>query len=82
MGGTDPGEAVPVEKTNYPAIPFTAQRIDAARIGDFGLSGTAVLWASKMGICLGGGGGSSKTWPRITTGSLETPFTAIQSSVG
>jgi len=58
MGGKDSGEAVLVEKANYPAIPFTAQKIDAARVGDLSLSGTTVLWLSKMGVCMGGGEGA------------------------
>jgi hypothetical protein len=47
LGGRDPGETVLVEKANYPAIPYTAQKVDAGRIGDLGLSGLAVLWASR-----------------------------------
>jgi hypothetical protein len=61
MGGGDPGEAALIDKADYPAIPYTAQKIDAAKIGGLGLSGEAVLWASKMGICLGGGGGQFRT---------------------
>jgi hypothetical protein len=61
MGGTDPGDAVLVEKAAYPAIPFTAHKIDAPRIGDLGLSDTAVLWASKMGSVLVGEGDNSRT---------------------
>ena len=60
MGGGDPGEAVLIDKADYPAIPYTAQKIDAARIGGLGLSGSAVLWASRMGICLGATGGQFK----------------------
>ena len=60
MGGGDPGEAVLIDKADYPAIPHTAQKIDAARIGGLGLSGSAVLWASRMGICLGAAGGQFK----------------------
>jgi len=60
MGGGDPGEAVLIDKTDYPAIPYTAQKIDAARIGGLGLSGLAVLWASRMGVCLGANGGQFK----------------------
>ena len=57
MGGGDPGEAVLIKKADYPAIPFTAQKIDAARIGDLGLSGLAILWASRQGVCIGANGG-------------------------
>lgn len=58
MGGGDPAEATLIDKADYPAIPYTAHKIDAAKIGgDIGLSGDAVLWASKMGICLGANGG-------------------------
>ena len=57
MGGGDPGEAVLMDKADYPAIPYTEQKIDAPRIGGLGLSGSAVLWASGMGICLGVAGG-------------------------
>jgi len=60
MGGGDPGEAVLIDKADYPAIPHTAQKIDAARIEDSGLSGSVVLWASKMGICLGAKQGQFK----------------------
>jgi len=60
MGGGDPGEAILIDKANYPAIPHTAQKIDAARIGGLGFSGPAVLWASRMGICLGGNQGQFK----------------------
>jgi hypothetical protein len=53
MGGKDPGEAILVEKVSYPAIPHTAQKIDAARIGDLGLRGIAVYglrgWGSFQG---------------------------------
>jgi hypothetical protein len=57
MGGGDPGETVLIDKADYPAIPCTAQKIDAERIGGLGLSGPAILWASRMGICLGASGG-------------------------
>ena len=50
MGGGDPGEAVLIDKTDYPAIPYTAQKIDAARIGGLGLSGSAVPVSH---LCLG-----------------------------
>jgi hypothetical protein len=60
MGGGDPGEGVLIDKADYPAIPYTEQKIDAPRIGSLGLSGSAVLWASRMGICMGGGGGQFK----------------------
>jgi len=60
MGGGDPGEAVLIDKANYPAISHTEQKIDAPRIGGLGLSGSAVLWASGMGICLGVTGGQFK----------------------
>ena len=39
MGGGEPGEAVLAEKANYPAIPHTAQKIGADRVGGLGLSG-------------------------------------------
>ena len=57
MGGADPGESVLIDKADYPAVPYTAHKIDAVRIGGLELSGEAVLWASKMGICLGANGG-------------------------
>ncbi len=57
MGGGDPGEMALMDKADYPAIPYTAHKIDAARIGGLGLSGEGVLWASRMGICLGANGG-------------------------
>ena len=57
MGGGDPGEMALIDKADYPAIPYTAHRIDAARIGGFELTGEVVLWASRMGICLGANGG-------------------------
>jgi len=60
MGGGDPGEAILIDKADYAAIPHTAQEIDAARIGGLGFSGPAVLWASRMGICLGGNQGQFK----------------------
>jgi len=60
MGGGDPGEAALIHKADYPAIPCTAQKIDAGKIGGLGLSGFAVLWASRMGICFGGKGGQVK----------------------
>ena len=60
MGGGDPGEAVLIDKADYSAIPYTEQKIDAPRIGNLGLSGSAVLWASGMGICLGVAGGQFK----------------------
>ncbi|MBP1712809.1 MAG: hypothetical protein H6Q42_1012, partial [Deltaproteobacteria bacterium] len=60
MGGGDPGEAVLIDKADYPAISHTAQKTDAPRIGGLGLSGSAVLWASGMGICLGAIGGQFK----------------------
>jgi len=60
MRGGDPGEAVLIDKADYPAIPYTAQKIDMAKIGGLGLSGSAVLWASKMGVCLGASGGQVK----------------------
>jgi hypothetical protein len=60
MGGRDPGEAIFFNKADCPAIPNTAQKIDAARIGGLGFSGPAVLWASRMGICMGGNQGQFK----------------------
>jgi len=60
MGGGDPGEAILIDKADYPAIPHTAQKIDAARIGGLSFSGPAVLWASRMGICMGGNQGQFK----------------------
>lgn len=60
MGGKNPGEATLIDKTDYPAIPHTAEKIDAARIGGLGFSGPAVLWASRMGICMGGNQGQFK----------------------
>jgi len=60
MGGGDPGEAVLIDKAHYPAIPHTEQKIDAPRIGSLGLSGSAVLWVSGMGIFLGGNQGQFK----------------------
>ena len=57
MAGGDPGEAALMNKADYPAIPYTAQKIEAERIGELGLSGPAILWASRMGICLGASGG-------------------------
>lgn len=53
MGGGDPGEAMLIDKADYPAIPHTGQKIDAARIGGVGISGPGILWESRMGICLG-----------------------------
>ena len=53
----DPAETALMDKANYPATPYTAHKIDAARIGGFELSGQAVLWASRMGICLRANGG-------------------------
>jgi hypothetical protein len=60
MGGGNPGEATLIDKTDYPAIPYTAQKIDADRIGGLGFSGPAVLWTSRMGICMGGNQGQFK----------------------
>ena len=60
LAGGDPGEAALMDKADYPAIPYTAQKIDAERIGGLGLSGSAVLWASTMGICLGANQGQFK----------------------
>jgi hypothetical protein len=60
MGGGDPGEANLIDKADYPAISHTAQKIDADRIGGLGLSGSAVLWASRMGICMGANQGQFK----------------------
>ena len=60
MGGGDPGAAILIDKADYPAISHTAQKIDADRIGGLGLSGSAVFWASRMGICLGAAGGQFK----------------------
>ena len=60
MGGGDPGEAVLIDKDDYPAILYTAQKIDAARVGGLGLSGNADLWLFKTGVCMGGGGGQIK----------------------
>jgi hypothetical protein len=60
MGGGDPGEAVLIGKAGFPETPHTTQKVDAARVGGLGLGGTGVLWASKMGICLGRGGGQFK----------------------
>src|SRR4030042_5015247 len=46
MGGGDPGEAALIDKADYPAIPYTAYKIGAARIGGGpGVSGNAPLWA-------------------------------------
>jgi len=60
MGGGDPGEAILTDKADYPAIPGTAQKINAAGIGGLELSGEVVLWASRMGICMGGSQGQFK----------------------
>jgi hypothetical protein len=59
-GGTDSGEAVLVGRASYPAIPHTAQKIDAARIGDLGLSGTVTLWLPGWGVAWKGEGGRSR----------------------
>jgi hypothetical protein len=57
MWGGDPGEAVLIDKADYPAIPHTEQKIDAPRIGGLGLSRSAVL-------CYGRGGwGFAWGWP-------------------
>ena len=47
MEGGDPGEVALINKADYPAIPYTAHKIDAVRIGGLELSGEAVLWASR-----------------------------------
>jgi len=60
MEGGDPSEAVLIEKADYLAIPNTPHKIDAARIGGLELSGEAVLWASRMEICLGAKQGQFK----------------------
>ena len=60
MGGGGPREAILIDKADYPAIPHTAHKIDADRIGGLGFSGPAVLWASRMGICIGGNQGQFK----------------------
>ena len=60
MGGGDPAESILSDKADYPAIPGTVQKIDANRVGGLGLSGSAVLWASRMGVCLGASGGQFK----------------------
>jgi len=74
MGGGDSGEAVLIDKADYPAIPYTAQKIDAPRIGGHGLFGSAVLWASGMGICLGGGRGAIQEFNRR---ALSDPGAAL-----
>ena len=60
IGGGDPGEATLIDKADYPAIPYTGQKIDSARIEGPDISGPAVLWASRMGICMGGNQGQFK----------------------
>jgi hypothetical protein len=36
------------------------RKIDAARIGRLGISGPAILWTSRMGICMAGNQGQFK----------------------
>jgi hypothetical protein len=76
VGGGDPAETVLVKKADYPAIPYTAQKIDASRIGDLGLSDLAILWASRMGICLGASGGQFKNLTEEHFRILEEPYSA------
>ncbi len=61
-------EAVPIDKDDYPGIPYTAQKFDAAGIRNFALSGSGLRWGSKMRVFLGGGRGSPLTRPKTTIG--------------
>jgi hypothetical protein len=69
LGGNDPSEFVQKIVADYGAIEGTATKPNEAFIGD-GISGQAVLWASRKGICLGGNGGSFRN---LTAGKYEVP---------
>jgi len=60
MGGGDPGEAVLIDKADYPAIPHTVQKINAPRIGVLGLPDPQFYGCREWGFALGGPGGSSR----------------------
>jgi hypothetical protein len=52
------GEAVKelqqLKVADYPAIEGTEASVSASKVGDGGISGLAVVWASTKGICFGG----------------------------
>ena len=64
MGGGDPGEAVLIDKADYPAIPYTAQKIDAARIGGLGFSGSCSFMDIENGDMHGRGRGAVQEYNR------------------
>ena len=60
MGGGDPGEVALIDKADYPAIPYTAQKIDAARIGDSGFPDRPFYGLPRWGSAWGRTRGSSR----------------------
>lgn len=57
LRGDDVAQAVLVTKAAYGAVPGTLAYAQASAFGDGSAEGTAALWASTQGLCLGRDGG-------------------------
>jgi hypothetical protein len=69
LAGRDPATASFNEVANYGAVAWSDSVVDSSMVGKEGVSGTAVMWATNNGVCLGTNGGNLKN----VTGSRYVP---------